>query len=67
MSEQEIKIMQEKIDKGLEWSYEKMLKEKASRNENIVISRNNKIETISARKVLNEKYKKDKVFQLLQS
>ena len=40
MSEQEIKIIQEKIDKGLEWSYEKMLKEKASRNENMVISRN---------------------------
>ena len=52
MSEQEIINIQEKIDKGLEWSYEKMLKEKASRNENMVISRKNKIETVSARKLL---------------
>ena len=59
MSEQEIKIIQEKIDKGLEWSYEKMLKEKASRNENVVILRNNKIETISAKKILKEENKKD--------
>ena len=59
MSEQEIKIIQEKIDKGLEWSYEKMLLEKASRNEKIVISRNNKIETISAKKILKEENKKD--------
>ena len=59
MSEQEIIIIQEKIEKGLQWSYGKMLKEKASRNENIVISRNNKIETISAGKVLNERHKKD--------
>ena len=54
MSEQEIKIIQEKIDKGLEWSYEKMLREKASRNEKLVISRNNKIETVSAKKILKE-------------
>ena len=59
MSEQEIKIIQEKIDKGLEWSYEKMLLEKASRNEKIVISRNNKIVTISAKKILKEEHKKD--------
>ena len=59
MSEQEIKIIQEKIEKGLEWSYEKMLKEKASRNEKIVISRNNKIETISAKKILKEGNNKD--------
>ena len=58
MSEQEIKIIQEKIDKGLEWSYEKMLKEKASRNENMVISRNNKIETLSAKEILKEELKK---------
>lgn len=55
MSEQEIKIIQEKIDKGLEWSYEKMLKEKASRNENVVISRNNKIEVVSAHELMKEK------------
>ena len=54
MSEQEIISIQEKIDKGLEWSYEKMIKEKASRNENVVISRNNKIEIISAKKIINE-------------
>ena len=59
MSEQEIKIIQEKIDKGLEWSYEKMLREKASRNEKLVISRNNKIETISAKKILKEENKND--------
>ena len=59
MSEQEIKIIQEKIDKGLEWSYGKMLKEKASRNEKMVISRNNKIKTISAKKILKEEKKKD--------
>ena len=55
MSEQEIKIIQEKIDKGLEWSYEKMLKEKASRNENVVISKNNRIEIISAFEIMNKK------------
>ncbi|MCH5227742.1 MAG: hypothetical protein J1F16_08030 [Muribaculaceae bacterium] len=55
MSEQEIKLIQDKIDKGLEWSYEKMLSEKASRNENMVISRNNKIEVVSAREIMNEK------------
>ena len=59
MSELEIKIIQEKIEKGLEWSYEKMLREKVSRNEKIVISRNNKIETISAKKLLKEENKKD--------
>ena len=59
MSEQEQLILRKKLEKGLDWSYEKMLKEKASRNENIVISRNNKIETISAGKVLNERHKKD--------
>ena len=59
MSEQEIIIIQEKIEKGLQWSYGKMLKEKAVRNENVVISRNNKIETVSAKKILKEEYKKD--------
>ena len=59
MSEQEQLILRKKLDKGLEWSYEKMLKEKASRNENVVISRNNKIETVSAKKILKEEYKKD--------
>ena len=54
MSEQEQLILRKKLEKGLDWSYEKMLKEKASRNENIVISRNNKIETISAKKILKE-------------
>ena len=58
MSEQEI-IIQEKIEKGLQWSYGKMLKEKAVRNENVVISRNNKIETVSAKKILKEENKKD--------
>ena len=59
MSEQEQLILRKKLDKGLEWSYEKMLKDKASRNENMVISRNNKIETISAKKILKEENKKD--------
>ena len=59
MSEQEQLILRKKLDKGLEWSYEKMLREKASRNEKLVISRNNKIETVSAKKILKEENKKD--------
>ena len=55
MSEQEQLILREKLDKGLEWSYVKMLKEKASRNENMVISRNNKIEVVSAHELMKEK------------
>lgn len=55
MSEQEQLILRKKLEKGLEWSYEKMLCEKASRNENMVISRNNKIEVVSAREIMNEK------------
>ena len=55
MSEQEQLILRRKLDEGLKWSYEKMLKEKASRNEKIVISRNNKIETVSASEVLKRK------------
>ena len=59
MSEQEQLILRKKLDKGLEWSYEKMLREKASRNEKLVISRNNKIEIVSAKKILKEENKKD--------
>ena len=59
MSEQEQLILRKKLNTGLEWSYEKMLKEKAVRNENVVISRNNKIETVSAKKILKEENKKD--------
>ena len=59
MSEQEIKIIQEKIEKGLEWSYEKMLKEKASRNEKLVILKNDRIEKVAASELLKEENKKD--------
>ena len=55
MSEQEQLILRKKLEKGLEWSYEKMLKEKASRNENVVISKNKRIEIISACEIMNKK------------
>ena len=40
MSEQEKIILREKLNKGLAWSYEKMLRDKASRNENVLVSKN---------------------------
>ena len=40
MSEQEKIILREKLNKGLAWSYEKMLCDKASRNENVLVSKN---------------------------
>ena len=40
MSEQEEIKLNERLNEGLAWSYEKMLRDKASRNENLLVSKN---------------------------
>ena len=40
MSEQEEIKLNERLNEGLAWSYEKMLRDKASRNENVLVSKN---------------------------
>lgn len=59
MYEQEKIILREKLNKGLAWSYEKMLRDKASRNENVLVSKNGVPASEPAKKVL-EKYTQQK-------
>lgn len=59
MSEQEKIILREKLNKGLARSYEKMLRDKASRNENILVSKNGVPVSEPAKKVL-KKYTEQK-------
>ena len=40
MSEQEEIKLNERLNEGLAWSYEKMLRDKASRNESVLVSKN---------------------------
>ena len=54
MSEQEKIILREKLNEGLAWSYEKMLREKASRNENVLVSKDGMPVSEPARKVLKK-------------
>lgn len=59
MSEQEKILLREKLNEGLAWSYEKMLRDKASRNENVLVSKNGVPVAESAKKIL-EKYTEQK-------
>lgn len=59
MSEQEELILEEKLTRGLAWSYEKMLCEKASRNEEVLISQGGTIRAVPAKEVL-ETYLREK-------
>ena len=59
MSEEEKIILREKLKEGLAWSYEKMLRDKASRNENVLVSKNGVPVSKPAKKVL-EKYTEQK-------
>ena len=54
MSEQEKIILREKLNEGLAWSYEKMLRDKASRNENVLVSKDGMPVSEPARKVLKK-------------
>lgn len=54
MSEQEKIILREKLNEGLAWSYEKMLRDKASRNENVLVSKNGVPVSEPAKKVLKK-------------
>ena len=54
MSEQEEIKLNERLNEGLAWSYEKMLRDKASRNENVLVSKNGVPVSESAKKVLKK-------------
>ena len=59
MSEQEEIKLNERLNEGLAWSYEKMLRDKASRNENVLVSKNGVPVSEPAKKVL-KKYTEQK-------
>ena len=59
MSEQEEIKLNEQLNKGLAWSYEKMLRNKASRNEEVLISKGETIQAMPAKEVLDT-YLKEK-------
>ena len=59
MSEQEEIKLNERLNEGLAWSYEKMLRDKASRNENVLVSKNGVPVAEPAKKVL-ENYTEQK-------
>lgn len=59
MSEQETILLRDKLNRGLAWSYEKMLCEKASRNEEVLISQGGTIRAVPAKEVL-ETYLREK-------
>ena len=54
MSYQEQIILREKLNKGLAWSYEKMLRDKASRNENVLVSKKGVLVSEPAKKILRK-------------
>ena len=54
MSEQEEIKLNERLNEGLAWSYEKMLRDKASRNENVLVSKNGVTISEPAKKVLRK-------------
>ena len=59
MSEQEEIKLNERLNEGLAWSYEKMLRDKASRNEEVLISKEETIQAMPAKEVLDT-YLKEK-------
>lgn len=59
MSEPDGLILEDKLSRGLAWSYEKMLCEKASRNEEVLITNEDTIIAVPAKEVL-EKYLREK-------
>ena len=55
MNKEEVKVMSDKIIKGVELAYQRLLIVKAKDDSELVFSRNGKIVMIKARDLLNKK------------
>ena len=55
MNKEEVKVMSDKINKGVELAYQRLLIAKAKDDSELVFSRDGKIVYVKARDLLNEK------------